>query len=384
MEKGLEILLGQREKEGTLRSTSTVEPEKGGYISVSGKRYINLSSNDYLGLSSHEEIIKATRLDQNGIFGTASSRLMAGSTVLHCELESKTAIFKNKPSALVYNTGYQANIGVISSLFGPGDVIFSDRLNHASIVDGITLSGARFFRFRHNDMEHLETLVMKNRNKYKKALIVTETVFSMDGDTAPLQEITSIKNRHDCVVMIDEAHATGIFGATGSGMAEKLGVTGDCDIIMGTYSKALGGYGAYVAVSGVVREYLINTSRSFIYSTSLPGIVINADIVALDLIRNEPSRRHVLVSNAGYLRDKLKSVGIEAKGGTQIIPVVVKDSAKALRISEKLRENGYWGTAIRPPTVPENTSRIRISVTYNHTKEMLGDLAQILYDEMCR
>jgi 8-amino-7-oxononanoate synthase len=382
MEKEVDIFLRQREKDGTLRSTLAVEPERDSLIRVGGRKYINLSSNDYLGLSSHEEILKVFSGSRNETFGTASSRLMTGTTCLHEELEGKTAVFKNKPAALVYNTGYQANIGVISSLFGPGDVIFSDRLNHASIVDGITLSRARFFRFRHNDMEHLETLVKTHRRKYKKAMIVTETVFSMDGDTAPLEKIASIKNRYGCVLMVDEAHATGIYGETGSGMSEKLGVTDDCDIIMGTYSKALGGYGAYVAVSAVVKKYLMNTSRSFIYSTSLPSIVIKADMVSLDLVKNEPSRRNSLLSKAGFLREALIDLGIEVKGDTQIIPVIVKDSVSAVRIAEKLRENGYWVTAIRPPTVPENTSRLRVSVTYNHSKEMLGDFAQILCDSL--
>jgi len=303
---------------------------------------------------------------------------MTGSTKAHHDLEGKVAEIKNKSQALDFNSGYQANVGIISSLLGKGDCIFSDRLNHASVVDGIILSGAKLFRFKHNDAEHLEGLLKKERDKYKNALVVTETVFSMEGDIAPLKEITDLKDKYDFLFMVDEAHATGVFGENGSGIAFRAGVSEKIDIIMGTFSKALGSFGAYAAVDAGMKEYLVNRCRSFIYSTALPGAVIAANLTAVDLVQKEPVRRKTLLENAKYLRDILKNKGFRVIGESQIIPVIIGENAETVKMAECLKKEGFWVMPVRPPTVPAKEARIRISLTYDHSKEVLDRFAKAL------
>ncbi|MFH1552079.1 MAG: 8-amino-7-oxononanoate synthase [Candidatus Omnitrophota bacterium] len=393
MERRIKKFLKEREEEGLFRRLAKISPLGGGKILSDGKEYINFSSNDYLGLSSHPKLINAASEVLSPVVGSSASRLMTGSTAVHHLLEERVARFKGKPASLVFNSGYQANVGIISALLGKGDCVFSDRLNHASIVDGIRLSGASFFRFRHNDTDHLEEILLRERNKYAEALIVTETVFSMDGDIAPIEEIARLKKKYDCMLMVDEAHATGVFGPGGSGLVEAKGVTDEVDIVMGTFSKALGGFGSYVASSRAVRDYLVNTCRSFIYSTALPPSVIAADIAALELVRDEPHRRKTLLTNARDFRDKLKAEGFNAGGDSQIVPVVVGENEETVRaqdaspegslasalsqiqetvrISESLKKKGYWVTPVRPPTVPHHQARLRLSLTFDHTREIL-------------
>ncbi|MGB3057389.1 MAG: 8-amino-7-oxononanoate synthase [Candidatus Omnitrophota bacterium] len=375
MERRIKEFLEEREKSGLLRELTEVSPVKGGRVRVRGKEYINFSSNDYLGLSMHPELARAGREAFEMASGSAASRLMTGSTGMHHDLEERMARFKGKPAALVFNSGYQANVGIISALCEKGDAVLSDRLNHASIVDGIGLSGARFFRFRHNDTGHLESLLRKERGKFREALIITETVFSMDGDLAPLKEIVMLKKEFDSLLMVDEAHATGIFGKNGSGLAEETGTAPDVDVIMGTFSKAFGSFGSYAATSAGMRDYLINTCRSFIYSTALPPSVIAADLAALDIIRREPRRRKKLLENAGYLRVILKEKGFNVAGSSQILPVILGENEAALCASERLKEKGYWVTPVRYPTVPKGKARLRISLTYDHKREDLERFA---------
>ena len=371
MERRINRFLKEREAGGLLRRLTKVRPVGGGKILVDGREYINFSSNDYLGLSSHPELARAAREELSPVVGSSASRLMTGGTRIHHLLEERTAVFKGKPVSLVFNSGYQANVGIISALCGKGDCVFSDRLNHASIVDGIRLSGARLFRFRHNDADHLEELLRRERGKYAGALIVTETVFSMDGDIAPIRDFSRLKKEHDCMLMVDEAHATGVFGEKGSGLVEAKGMTGEVDIIMGTFSKALGGFGAYAATSRSVRDYLVNTCRSFIYSTALPPSVMAVDLAGLGLIRAEPHRRGKLLANACYFRNGLNEKGFRVKGDSQIIPIMIGDAEGTVRFSEFLREKGYWVTPVRPPTVPHRQARLRISLTFDHAKEDL-------------
>jgi len=388
MEKRIKEYLEEKKRAGLLRSLKPVTILDKGRLLAGGKEFVNFSSNDYLGLAGHPDIIKAAKDALAPVFGTSSSRLMAGDTVLHNVLEERTAVFKKKEAALVFNSGYQANVGIISALCGKGDVIFSDRLNHASIVDGIMLSGARFFRFRHNDPGHLEELIAAERKKYKNVLIVTETVFSMDGDVAPLIDLAKIKRKYDALLMVDEAHATGIFGPNGEGIAEETGARRDCDIIMGTFSKALGGFGAYAATSSMIKEYLINTSRSFIYSTALPASIINADITALEIVKQEPFRRKSLLANAAYLRERLSEEGFSVGGVSQIVPVVIGENEKTVGFAEKLKQKGYWVTPVRPPTVPAGSARLRISLTYDHDRcildRFIADIMDINKDDTCR
>lgn len=378
MERRIRKFLNERKNDSSLRTLNKVSRLGEGRILVDGREYINFSSNDYLGLAYSPRLVAAAAEVLSNVVGSSASRLMTGSLELHHRLEERTAQFKNKPAALVFNSGYQANVGIISALCGKEDCVFSDRLNHASIVDGIKLSGARFFRFRHNDTEHLEELLKRHRKDFKGALIVTETVFSMDGDIAPLDEIATLKVKYDSMLMVDEAHATGVFGKEGSGISEEQGVSQNIDIIMGTFSKALGGFGAYAAASKEICDYLINACRSFIYSTSLPEAIIAANIAALEVVKEEPFRREKLLLNAARLRRTLKGRGFSVGGESQIIPVVIGDNKTTVIMSEELKQKGYWVTPVRPPTVPLGEARLRISLTYDHSEEVLDKFADDL------
>ena len=370
-------LLSRRKDNGLLRFLSPVDSRKDSRIYQDGKELVDFSSNDYLGLSGHRKLKEAAKkaIEQ---FGTSSSasRLLSGDFRIHHELEERTACFKGTESALVFNSGYQANVGIISALYGSGDAVFADKLSHASILDGIGLSGARLFRFLHNDCGHLESLLRKQRGKFKSCLIVTETIFSMDGDRAALKELVELKEKYNCRIMVDEAHATGIFGENGSGVVEEENLTERIDLIMGTFSKGLGGFGAYLAGSQKIIDYLINTCRSFIYSTALPACVIAANIAALELIEEEPFRRKTLLENAAYFRSELRKQALEVRGESQIVPLIVTEAQRAVKISEFLKDKGFWVRAIRYPTVPAGQERLRFSLTYHHSREILGKLAE--------
>ena len=381
---GIEKFLQERRDDNLLRLLRPADSRREGKICFKDREYLDFSSNDYLGLSGHPEFKDASKeaMDKWGASASAS-RLLSGDLRLHHRLEEEIALFKGKESALVFNSGYQANVGIISALCEKGDIIFSDRLNHASIIDGIVLSGARFFRFRHNDTGHLEALLKKERDKFKRAVIITETIFSMDGDRCLLKEIVELKESYNCILMVDEANATGIFGGCGSGVAEEEGLTEKIDLIMGTFSKALGSFGAYVACARKITDYLINSSRSFIYSTALPPSVIAVNLAGLDLIKKEPFRRKKLLENSDYFRRELEKRGFSVRGSSQIIPLILGDSEKAINLSRELRNRGYWALPIRPPTVPAGEARLRFSLTYHHAKEMLEKLVDDIC-EVCR
>jgi len=371
----IDEFLRQRLDAELLRTLRPILARSGGKIRVENKEYIDFSSNDYLGLSAHPGLIRAGKdaIDEFGA-SSCSSRLLSGDLSLHHQLEEKIAQFKKKEAALIFNSGYQGNVGIISSLFSKDDCIFSDRLNHASIIDGILLSGARFFRFQHNDTAHLDSLLKKERAKFKKSLIITETIFSMDGDKCLLKGLVSLKEKYNCEIMVDEAHATGIFGRNGSGMVEEYGFAEQVDFIMGTFSKALGSFGAYLAASGKVAAYLINTCRSFIYSTALPPGIIASNLKSIRLVEEEPWRRIRLLESAQYFRNALKRNGFDIRGDSQIIPVIIGDNLKTVEFAKRLQDKGYWILPIRPPTVPQGEARLRISLTFYHTKEILDKL----------
>jgi 8-amino-7-oxononanoate synthase len=377
---GIIGFLNKRKEAGLLRILRPVLSYRQGRICRDKTEYIDFSSNDYLGLRDHPRMKEESKkaIDE---FGTSSSasRLLSGDLKLHHDLEDRIAGFKNKEAALVFNSGYQANTGIISTLYSKKDCIFSDRLNHASIIDGIILSGAQFFRFKHNDPQHLESLLRNNRCNFKNALIVSESIFSMDGDRAPLGELVRLKEKYACRLMVDEAHATGIFGERGSGVIEEEGLEEEVDLVMGTFGKALGGFGAYLAASKKIVDYLINTCRSFIYSTALPAAVIAADITALDLVKNESFRREKLLSLSRYFRESLREKGFQVKGNSQIVPLILEDTHKAVSFAEYLQEKGYWVLPIRPPTVPVKEARLRFSLTFYHSKEIL----EKLINELC-
>jgi glycine C-acetyltransferase/8-amino-7-oxononanoate synthase len=345
---------------------------------------LDFSSNDYLALSQHPELIKASReaLEKYGA-GVGAARLMSGDLALFHQLERDVADFKGCAAALLFGSGYMANVGMIPALIGRGDVVFTDRLDHASIYDGCRLAGARLLRFRHNDLGHLETLLKKERGA-GRGLVVVESLYSMDGDFAPLSELVALKNSHSCMLMVDEAHATGIFGNQGGGLIQEAGLAGEVDVVMGTFGKALGSYGAYVAGSETLREYLINRARSFIYSTGLPPAVVGASLAALRLVRTGSDLRSSLAEKAAYFKECLKSEGLAGNPGpSQIVPIMVGDGGVALALAEECCRQGLFATAIRPPTVPEGTARVRFSVTMHHQEHELAEASHLLMD-VCR
>jgi 8-amino-7-oxononanoate synthase len=371
----IEKFLQERKSKGLLRQLCPASKRANGKIEIDGREFLDFCSNDYLSLSSHPDLIEAgNQAARRYGTGSAASRLLSGDLQIHHNLENQIAGFKGKPVGLVFNSGYQANLGIISALCGKSDAVFCDKLAHASILDGVRLSGARLFRFRHNSPNHLQKLLDKNRDKFEDVLVITESVFSMDGDIAPLADIAKLGDRYDCTMIVDEAHATGIFGDTGSGELERQGVTDDIELIMGTFSKGLGSFGGYLACSGKMKEFLINSARSFIYSTSLPASVIAADSEAIRLVNREPERRRKLLENSDYFRKSLKDKGLEVPGSSQIIPVVTGGIDLTRRISCKLYEKGFYVLPILPPTVPPGQARLRFSLNYAHTKDQLDEV----------
>ena len=364
---------------GLLRSLFPLEGSQRGVIETEGKTFVDFSSNDYLGLADHPALIEGAKkaMEKWGA-GARASRLMSGDLEIHHRLESAIAALKGKEAGLLFGSGYLANTGIIPALCGRNDVIYSDRLNHASIVDGVLLSRARFYRFRHNDLNHLEDLLKSHRSRYRRAMIVVESVYSMDGDQAPVSELLELKARYGAMLMIDEAHATGVFGAKGEGIISQTGADA-VDVILGTFGKALGGYGAFVAVSNRMRQFLLNRARTFIFSTALPPAVIGANLAAVKLLNEEPEHRSRVCKLASELRQALKEdMGLNTPSESQIVPVIVGDSQSALSLAESLRDAGFFVKAIRPPTVPEGTARIRLSVTANHSSKDVRRLMEAL------
>lgn len=332
------------------------------------------SSNNYLGLARDERLKKAA-IQAIETYGTGSggARLTTGNFLLHERLEASLASFKQKESAIVFSSGYLANLGVISALMGPGDVIFSDELNHASIIDGCRLSKARIVVYRHADMDDLRNKIRSAQET--KKLIVTDGVFSMDGDIAPLHDIVEVAQTHGAWVMVDDAHATGVLGETGAGTAEYFGISDRIQLLMGTLSKSVGAEGGYVAASRTVVDYLRNHARSFIFQTSLsPGVVASA-LEGIRIIREEPERRRRLLKNARLLRDGLTKLGFTlVEGITPIVAVMIGEAEKAVRFSARLEEEGVFAPAIRPPTVPQGSSRIRVTLMATHTQSEIDQV----------
>ncbi|MEA1991275.1 MAG: 8-amino-7-oxononanoate synthase [Thermodesulfobacteriota bacterium] len=364
---------------GLLRSLFPFAGSQRGVIKTEGKTLVDFSSNDYLGLADHPALIEgAKKAMETWGTGARASRLMSGDLEIHHRLESAIAALKGKEAGLLFGSGYLANTGIIPALCGRNDVIYSDRLNHASIVDGILLSRARFYRFRHNDLNHLEDLLKSHMSRYRRAMIVVESVYSMDGDLALVSGLLELQGRYGAILMIDEAHATGVFGAKGEGIISQTGADA-VDVILGTFGKALGGYGAFVAVSNQMRQFLLNRARTFIFSTALPPAVIGANLAAVRLLDEEPGRRNRVCELASELRRALREdLGLNTPSESQIVPVMVGDSQSALSLAESLRDAGFFVKAIRPPTVPEGTARIRLSVTANHSLKDVGQLLEAL------
>lgn len=334
--------------------------------------YLNFSSNNYLGLANHPKLISyAQKYCQDYGAGATASRLIIGTMQCHDELEYRLAEFKGYPASLVFGSGFLTNIGVITSLVNKNDHIFADRLVHASLIDAIILSKAKIYRFNHNDPEHLAGLLKKCPNSGKR-LIVTESIFSMDGDCAPLQQITTMAEKFRAMVMVDEAHTTGIFGPLGRGMIAEQGLEERINVAMGTFSKGLGSYGGFITGSMNIKKLLINKARSFIYTTALPPAIIGAIIAALELLQSQPLMGKKLLERAQFMRNQLSNAGLNTGNSeSQIIPIIIGETSKTLGLAQRLRQHGILAVPIRYPTVPKNTARIRLSVTLDHTMEIL-------------
>lgn len=331
-------------------------------IVINGDSLLNLTSNNYLGLATDPQVVQAS-IEATEMYGTsvAASRLLAGSTPLHDQLEKRIAALKNCSSALLYSAGYLANIGVLSALTSAGDLICSDSLNHASIIDGTRLARADTSIYRHLDLEHLEQIL--SNSKANQKFVVSETVFSMDGDLVDLPRLLSISKKYGAVLIVDEAHATGVLGESGGGAFDHFSLDPGDTIIIGTLSKALGSVGGFVAAPTMIIEYLQNRSRSFIFNTALPPSAVGAALAALDKVMSEPEQRLHLQKISNHLRSGLVQAGFSVSNSqTQIVPMIIGEAIKALSVEKHLRESGILAKAIRPPTVPDGTSRIRFNL----------------------
>ena len=364
---------------GLYRKLNVVGSAQGAYLEINGKKYLSFCSNNYLGLANNPLVIKAVKdaVEKYG-WGAGASRLVSGNMKLHEALEDEISRFKGKEASIVFPTGYMANIGTISSLVSKGDLVICDKLNHASIIDGCRLSGADFRVYPHCDMKKLENVLRKSA-KYSRKLIVTDTVFSMDGDLAPLPDIVGIALKYKAMVMVDEAHGTGVFGKMGRGVVEHFNLSEKVNIIMGTLSKAVGSLGGYVSGDADLINYLRNKARSFMYTTALPPAVCAASIAGIKLIQNDPSLRASLWNNVRYLKEKLELLNFNViSSESPIIPILIGDAKKAVEVSKYLYKNGILIPAIRPPTVPAKSSRLRLTVMSTHTREDMEILLDAL------
>ncbi len=374
-------------KNDLYRQLRIVETQQGPRVIINGKEVILLCSNNYLGLANHPTVKKAANkaIKEYGC-GSGASRLISGTMTLHNELEKKIAQFKCTDSALVFNSGYHANVGVISALMNKKDIIFSDELNHASIIDGCRLSGAKMAIYPHKDINALEML-LKKHTSFRKKLIVTDSLFSMDGDIAPLPDIIFLSKKYSAITMVDDAHATGVFGKKGQGIAKHFNLTKEIDIQMGTLGKAVGSFGAYIAGNRDLIDYLVNRSRAFIFTTSLPPGILAASIAAINIIQSKPDFRAKLWRNIDYFKRGLNKRGfLDSKSESQIIPILIGDSKNTIMAGKYLFNKGVFVVGIRPPAVPRKKERLRLTIMASHTKKDLNyalDILQEMKNKLC-
>jgi 8-amino-7-oxononanoate synthase len=359
-------------KKGLYRQLRTIGGEQDSSVVMNGKRVLMFSSNNYLGLANHPGLKKAS-MDAALCYGTGSggSRLISGNMEVHRTLEKEIALFKGTDRALLFSSGYHANVGAISALTGEGDLILSDELNHASIVDGCRLSRAEVRIYKHANMNSLKE-ILRRSSRFKKRLIITDSVFSMDGDIVPLPDIVDLAEKYSALVMVDDAHGTGVLGEKGKGVIEHFGLGGRVEIQMGTLGKALGSFGAYIAGSEDLIHYLVNKARSLLYTTALPPSVCGSALAALKILGEGPHLISQLRRNATYFREGLRDLGyLIPEGETPIIPLVFGDPSVTMEMAQRLFDEGVYVQGIRPPTVPDGTSRLRITLMATHTKEQL-------------
>jgi len=378
----IEHALSERAKRGTVRKLGR-SAASGGVLCTAGERFINFASNDYLGFSHNRQVIDAcTAAAERYGSSSASSRLVSGTLPVHEELEAALAMELKAPAALVFSSGYLANLGVVASQARRHDILLLDKLSHASLLDAASLSQAKTERYQHNDLEHLEVLLQKFTQKRvadARVFIVTEAVFSMDGDKAPLGELVELSERFDAQLVVDEAHAIGVLGPSGRGLAvDYPGV-----IRSGSLGKALASQGGFALVSEGVSELLVNTARSFIYDTALAPSAAAGALAALSLLKSNPERGRELVATADWFRISLNQLGLNTGDSeTQIVPLIVGDSLRAMELSELLAEEGFYVPAIRPPTVAEGSARLRFSITSSHKREDLEAVLRVLRSEL--
>ena len=370
LEHRLQQKLQEFDSQGLRRRLISFTGREGCRISPEGGTCLNLSGNDYLGLAFDRQLAASFYglLDEKTILerfgpGAAASRLMTGNPDLYSLVENRMAELYHRQCCLIFNSGYHGNTAILPTLSSKNDLILADRLCHASIIDGMQLARARCLRYPHLDYERLEQLLREQRSRYDQVFIVTESLFSMDGDLADLHILADLKRKYRAVLYVDEAHAVGVFGPRGLGLAEKQGLIGEIDLLFGTFGKALGGLGGFVLCSRIIGDYLINRARPLIYTTGLPPVCLNWLLFILERLPDMADERRRLLRLARDLRKDLAAAGLSTRGESQIVPVMVGDSFRTLAAAGRLREQGYWVTAVRPPTVPAGSARLRLSVT---------------------
>lgn len=378
--------LSQLRQEGRLRTLPVPGERKGAWLMHDGCRMLNLSSNDYLGIGSDtallEGYLERCRADSGESWmASTSSRLLVGNHHLYDELESRLAQLYGREGALVFNSGYHANTGILPALAGRHDLVLSDRLNHASIIDGARISDATFMRYRHLDYVHLEELLEAAGERYRQVFIVTESVFSMDGDVVDLMRLVELKQKYNAVLILDEAHGVGTFGWSGLGVSESSGLVDSVDIIVGTFGKAFASTGAYAVMDGLVKKYLLNTMRPLIFTTALPPMVLGWSALVLERQCGMHQERGALQQSAAMLRQELQAAGLEVLGESHIVPVLMGSNERAADVAAALRQNGVLALPIRPPTVPRGTARIRLSLRADLTDGDLRHVAMLLAKE---
>ncbi|MBA3809783.1 MAG: 8-amino-7-oxononanoate synthase, partial [Solirubrobacterales bacterium] len=375
--------LAELERLGLTRRLRLISGPQGPTVLLDGKPVLLLCSNNYLGLADHPKVREAAAdAAMRWGVGAGSSRLVSGTMTIHGRLEERLAAFKGTESCVLFGSGYLANLGVLGALAGPGETIFSDELNHASIIDGCRLSRADVVVYRHRDVEHLDWSMRKagaGRDGRARRVIVSDSVFSMDGDIAPLEDLTELAQSYGARIVIDEAHATGNLGPDGRGAVAEAGLEGEIDVVVGTLGKALGSYGAYACASEEMVRYLLNTARSLIFSTAPPPPVVAGALAALELLRERPHRVQRLRSNARVLRRALAAEGFPvADSEMHIVPLIVGEERQAMRLCQEAIEGGVFAQAIRPPTVAAGTSRLRLTTMASHTAGELQGAAAML------
>lgn len=379
-------VLGEIHARGTHRRMRILDGPQAPRMVVDGREVVLFAGSNYLDLAHHPDVVSAASRAARE-FGCAAggSRLINGNLEIHEALESELARFYGREAGLVFSTGYMANVGLIQALVGPGDLFVSDALNHASIVDGARLARAEIAVFPHGDVSALESILQRASSTHRHTLVAVDGVYSMDGDLAPLREIAPLCGRYGAILLVDDAHGTGTLGVRGRGSAEREGVLDQVDIVMGTLGKSIGSFGAFVVGSSRLRELLVNTARSFIFTCALAPPAVGAARAALRLIEDEPERRAALQANAARLRDRLAARGLStAPSNSHIVPVVVGENATAMAICEALLERGFYAQGIRHPSVPHGTARLRITPMATHRAAEIDTLADAVSEEVAR